>query len=267
MLALTSNVLPCLEGGSEKIRTMPTPHATDKQKFPCPFTNCRHTYAKRSQLKFHLRSLRGGGFDERHLQDDPLWESLQKDDFLKIHTRPQDLSEEHREERRAAAQKRNYDRNKTDILQRQRERRAGLTSTIQDLKRDVLLAKEHLDNVNKTLDSLSSNVKSVHGNSEQYALYTFLKDHSNVDSAFPFIVAYFLRPRATPDPKSFKPHETQFLDIIPTSHHWRLVSNLLHPDKDYPDPTLQTKFNAGYDYWQPVLEAPELAMRSSMNSS
>jgi hypothetical protein len=239
---------------------MPTPHVTGRPSFPCPFTNCKHTYAKKSQLKSHLRILRGGDFDEKHPADDPLWDSLQREDFLKIHTRPRDLSEPQREQRRAAAQKRNYVRNKHDILQRQQELRADLNSTLQDLSREAQLVKERNDNRQNVLDGLSSNVKVLYpGNSEEYALDAFLKDHPNVDSSFPFIVAYFLRPSARPDLRFLKPNETKYLNVIPTAHHWRLVSNLVHPDKNYPDPTLQAKFNVGYDYWQPVLEAPELA--------
>jgi hypothetical protein len=67
-------------------------------KFACPFPTCRRFYKRKDLLKRHLSTLLASP-DEHH-QDQAVWNHIHEDGVLTIYTRPRNLTEEQKKQRR-----------------------------------------------------------------------------------------------------------------------------------------------------------------------
>src|SRR5271155_666782 len=229
------------------------------KKRKCPFPQCKCAYPEDQprSLKQHLRTIKGGGYDLNHPEGHPEWQRI--DDFIKIVTRPKDVPESVKEERRAASQDLYYKKNRDRILENAKLRRERILSTLEVAKEAIHTAKEREDKMRTTVESRSSLLQHLYGKEDNYEMDKFvnLTDPPTIDT-FPRIVAYMLMQNLLPDVTGAIPNLTRMFDAIPGATHYRKASALLHPDKNPQDNTIQSVLNAAYDLWRPILEDPEL---------
>jgi hypothetical protein len=67
-------------------------------KFACPFPTCNRHYKRKDLLKRHLTTLLASP-DEHH-QDPAVWEAVREEGTLTIYTRPRNLSDDQKKQRR-----------------------------------------------------------------------------------------------------------------------------------------------------------------------
>jgi len=202
--------------------------ATPAKAFPCPFPRCKSAYGQERNLKTHLCMMRGGGGDEIHPQNDPIWADLDSKRFLVRYTRP-GLAPEQRLHRRKECQRRSYEKNKASILQQQKQKRDRLVEGTE------LAAKlaTHLYEIRDRMFDAVGVVEGIFGTDvSRYSVSTFVDIHSGVSiSTFPRLVAYFLPVVELPDIGLGVPGLTRIVDVIPGEKHYLQVSQLAHPDK------------------------------------
>jgi hypothetical protein len=236
--------------------------APNPQVHSCPFPQCKYSYLKSRNLKQHLRNIRGGGYDDIHPDGHPEWKLLDEKAFLKVHTRPGDLSPAEKERRRAAAQKTHYEKHKTAILERSRERREKINNVLQvtkDLGTYAQLAKEREAKIRSKVEERSRLYQALYGSSDKYTLEKFVDiENPPTLETYPRLVSFFLDVSNLPDVHGAIPGTTLMFDAIPGVGHFRKVSSLLHPDKNPHDRSLQSILNAAFDLWRPILDNPQL---------
>jgi hypothetical protein len=86
-----------LEYGSVPKYSPDAEYPTDG-KFPCPFPTCNRDYKRKDLLKRHLTTLLASP-DEHH-QDQNVWEHVREDGVMTIYTRPRNLTEDQKKQRR-----------------------------------------------------------------------------------------------------------------------------------------------------------------------
>ena len=241
---------------------------TDHDSFPCPFPDCNKTFDKNAKLKSHLRAIRGSGWDLEHSRNDPLWDQFDNEEFLALHARPKDLSQEERERRRAESNKRCYLRHKPDILERAQKRRGNINSTLQvvvQLFPEADIAEEKVETVVKLAASLNdhhSHFQRVYGTSKKFMQKLEIDDTKITLSTFPSLITFFLPPDSIPDPYNYEFGEfgttTRLLELLPNYQHYHAASRLIDPDNCSVYSDAQKSLNAAWDLWREVVEAPEL---------
>lgn len=219
----------------------------------CPFLLCKRQYTAQQTraLKHHLRTVRGGGYDDVHPANHPEWKRLDETGFLKVQSRPKDLDPAVKEQRRAEAQIRYYSKHKDRILEHSRQRRDRLKSTIS-------AAQQYVRAIDSHMEAQAALMRNLYGPQENYAIERFIdvKSKPTIET-FARMVAYFLVQDSLPDPLQATP-DLRMFETIPGSSQYRKVSALLHPDKGPEHESLQSLLNSAFDLWRPILEDPEL---------
>lgn len=105
-------------------------------------------------------------------------------------------------------------------------------------------------------------LKEIYGSSERFELETFVNLGAPVTvDTFPRFVTFFLNQADLPPVLNAVPGTTVIFDVIPREKQFKLVSALLHPDKN-PNKdisVLQNHLNNAFDKWRPILELPHLS--------
>ena len=238
-------------------------NTTDIHNLKCPFTTCGKEYKGSSKLKQHLRTIRGSGGDSKHPIGDPEWDRLDEVGYLKLHSRPGDLTVEERERRRAEAQRKHYQRNKQVILRRHKERTEQINSALEIAKDVGSYAKSAYTREQKIRHNVKDRSKilqTVFGSSAQYNIHSFIPDldgHPTLET-FPRLVAFYLQQSDFPILSNMIPNVSRIIDYIPGESHFRKVSRILHPDMGNTT-NLQSTLAAAFDLWKPILQDKELA--------
>jgi hypothetical protein len=226
--------------------------------YTCSFPLCDRSYRHVTNLKQHLRNVRGGGFDKVHPENHEEWDRLAE--FLKIQPRGKIFSHDI-EQRRAEAQKKHYEKNKGKILEKHRQRRVKLYSTLSGLGSfadSILTKQQQMEIVN---DIQYSIYEQMYGHRKlRREDFIDLSNPPTLDT-YPRFVVWFLNPSQFPKIHDAILGVTLMFDVIPRDSHYRQVSALLHPDKNTDEDLqgLQTLLNAAFDLWRPVLESAELS--------
>ena len=223
--------------------------ARKEKAFPCLFERCKSEYEQLRNLKTHLLTVRGSGFDEFHPQGNQIWADLDAQQFLVRYSRP-GLAPEEKKRRRYETQHRSYQKHKTSILEQQRQKREKYYENF-DLTSK--LALQFSDVRNRVLQNVSL-LKEIYGtDSSGYHLSTFVDVQSGISiSTFPRLVVYFLPVSELPPVATAVPSITPIVDVIPGSRHYRQVSLLTHPDK-FGEEGIQQKLNDGWRLWEDVI--------------
>ena len=101
----------------------------NEKPLKCPFERCKCSYTTQKGLKTHLHTIRGAGYESTHPSESSICEQLDSSEFLKVQflssilltsckiiRRTGDLSQQEKDERRAATQARHYQAHKDQIL-------------------------------------------------------------------------------------------------------------------------------------------------------
>ena len=203
------------------------------------------------------------GYDELHPQGHPEWERLDEIAFLKRHSRPGPkggISAEENKKRRAATNRRHYEQNKVNILERGRARREKVN--------EALKIAEELGPYVKSLEerraSIGSNVlfilNGLYPETSNLQLDRFVDITSEPTlETFPRLVAYHLPLNARPDVTDAIPGSTLMFDLMPGYAHYIQASAALKPDEKPDDLNIHHALNKGFDLWKPILDDLELA--------
>ena len=229
------------------------------KKRKCPFPQCKCAYPEDQlrSLKQHLWTIKGGGYDAIYTEGHSEWQ--RQEGFLKLVTRPKDVSESVKEQRRAASQDLYYKKNRERILETTKLHRERILSTLEVTKEAIHTAKECEDKMRTTVEIRSTLLQGLYGDESNYEIEKFvnLEDPPTIDT-FPRIVSYMLTQNLLPDVTGSIPDVIRIFDAISGATQYRKASALLHPDKNPQDRNIQSILNAAYDLWRPILDDPEL---------
>lgn len=243
----------------------------------CPFEKCKSSYSTQSGLKTHLRTIRGAGYEPAHPSDSPIWGQLDSSDFLKVRLlfvisltwckiirRTGDLSQQEKDERRAATQARHYQTHKEQILQKSKARRAKINKILevtQQLGQFAALAKRQRQSVCAKVANVTRILQQIYGPATHFQFESFLE--SSIDSrpdlhTFPRFAVFFLPQSSLPDITLSHPGISNVVEFLPSTTHWRELNLKLHPAKNPSFGKLYTVLNEAWAIWQPYIDDPTL---------
>jgi hypothetical protein len=248
---------------------------TGSRGFPCPFKNsgCEKTFPGEPRLKVHLRSLSKHG-DEHHPLMAEWWNENQA--YLRIYTRPGNLTDEQKKIRHKEAQKRNYEKDKTRLLAKQKADRLmkkeaavlalDLSATLKSTEDRVKALDQSFKNQSAIITTLFGDVPTIDewldadlttAQQQERQENPLLPNPDDPDTDprpttlyhFPRFVTYYLPQGDWPNALN---HNTDnpFRTAIPVGGHFQQVQGILHPDKETGDPRLSKMLNAGFDLWR-----------------
>ena len=199
----------------------------------CPFRRCGSSYMRKGKLREHLIK-QNTIHDEAHPETDPLWEKVKQDGFLKVYTRPKNLTEEERHARKKANGVRCWAKNRDAYLNQQREARKNVKKALETAAQLTTIHKAKSEQVRalQTNTGDSTVVATLYFNPPQ--LISWLGQDISVQT-FPRFVAYFYPPEAwpvieiTPVDDDFDKHP--FMAALPGKKHYKAISKRIHPDK------------------------------------
>jgi hypothetical protein len=76
----------------------PINYTRENGEFFCPFPTCQHPYKRKDLLKRHMTQLLASP-DEHH-KDEAIWEAIRATGVLTVYTRPRNLTEDQKKQRR-----------------------------------------------------------------------------------------------------------------------------------------------------------------------
>lgn len=90
-------------------------------EFICPFPQCNRVYKRKDLLKRHLTTLLASP-DENH-QDQGVWEQVRATGVMTVYTRPRNLTEEQKKQRRKESNLRHRIKYSTDLKEKRNRKR------------------------------------------------------------------------------------------------------------------------------------------------
>jgi hypothetical protein len=219
-----------------------------QQAFPCPFKDCKSSYAQERNLKQHLIVIREGGYDERHPQNDEQWKRVDNSQYLVRRTRP-GLSDEENAVRRFETQRRSYEKHKASILEHQKKKREQIHGSL-----GLELSKTFKSVHTLVQEQVLISRELYETDRSKYELQLFLGTDEDVTlSTFPRLVVYFLLISRIPKTHDGVPTITPIIELIHGTLHYREISQIVHPDIAG-DTKLQQMLDDGWNLWNEVLQ-------------
>lgn len=95
--------------------------ANPEAKFVCPFTACNRYYKRKDLLKRHLTTLLASP-DENH-RDEAVWEHVRGSGVMTVYTRPRNLTEDQKKQRRRESNLRHRVKYATELKEKRNRKR------------------------------------------------------------------------------------------------------------------------------------------------
>ena len=109
--------VPTLEEQQSSSRGSADPEA----KFACPFPTCNRRYKRKDLLKRHLTTLLASP-DEHH-HDNAVWDHIRENGMMTIYTRPRNLTEDQKKQRRKESNLRHRVKYATELKEKRNRKR------------------------------------------------------------------------------------------------------------------------------------------------
>jgi hypothetical protein len=93
----------------------------DDPRFVCPFPTCNRRYKRKDLLKRHLTTLATSP-DEHH-HDTAIWDDIRETSIMTIYTRPRNLTEEQKKQRRKDSNARHRAKYKDELKEKRNRKR------------------------------------------------------------------------------------------------------------------------------------------------
>jgi hypothetical protein len=226
----------------------------------CPFELCKRPFKQQSDMKNHLRLLKGSGGDWEHPPDHPEWQRMESINFLVRYTRSKTAPQEIKDERKREAWIRHYAKNKHNLLALAKTRRQSDRNKVDIVDRVGEYAKKAKGN----LVSLASAMETI----EAHAAYNknfvrsiflpppALDEFAHLDEPvsvdrYPRMVVYLLGARSLPSILQAIPGETRILDVLPNQSCFHRASNTCHTDKHGGSAKYIQYLTEGWNLWKP----------------
>lgn len=226
----------------------------------CPFERCKRAFKQQSDMKNHLRLLKGSGGDWEHPPDHPEWQRMESTNFLIRYTRSKTAPQEIKDERKREAWRRHYAKNKHNLLALAKTRRQSNRNKFDIVDRVGEYAKKAKGNL-ISLASAMENIEAHAAYNKNFVRSIFLPpptldEFAHLDEPvsidrYPRMVVYLLGARSLPSILLAIPGETRILDVLPNQSCFRKASNTCHTDKHGGSAKYIQYLTEGWNLWKP----------------